>query len=84
MIFRRLPVLHIYTELPIDVKNLAEQVKTKFGGKEESTNLAIFYDVRYHKSFKTERSVFEKLPNLNTFVCEPSTEAGQVVQVSML
>jgi len=66
------------------VKKLSDQVSTKFGGKEEITNLAIFYDVRYHKSFLEEKSVFENLPNLNILVCEPSTEAGQAVQVFVL
>ncbi len=63
---------------------MSEQVSTKFGRKEEKTNLAIFYDVRYHKSFLEEKSVFESLQNLNILVCEPSTEAGQVVQVFIL
>jgi len=74
-----LPVLHIYTELPIDINNLAEQIKSKFIEKEKS-NLAIFYDVRYHKAFVSNKSVFEQIENLNIFICEPSTELGENVQ----
>jgi diphthamide biosynthesis protein 2 len=79
LISRRLPVLHIYTDLPINIQNLAEQVKQKFGT--DSTNLAIFYDVRYHRAFSQTKNIFENLqPNFNISICEPSAEAGQAVQ----
>ena len=79
LISRRLPVLHIYTDLPINIEDLEEQIQQKFGT--DVTNLAIFYDVRYHRAFTQSKNIFEKLsPNLNIFVCEPCTEARQSVQ----
>ena len=71
--------MHIYTELPIDINNLVEKIKSKFVEKEKS-NLAIFYDVRYHKAFVSNKSVFEQIENLNILICEPSTDSGGDVQ----
>ena len=82
-ISRRLPVLHVFTELPIDFENLARKIGSKFHD-DENVKLAIFYDVRYHRAFEMNQQVFEELKNSNKsfsdiVVCPPSLEHSKAV-----
>ena len=78
-----MPVLHVFTELPIDFENLAQKISSKFRD-DENVKLAIFYDVRYHRAFESNQQVFEELKNSNKnfsdlLVCPPSFEYSKDV-----
>ena len=48
---QRLPVLHIFTSLPIDISDLLE----KLDSIDDSRQIYLFYDVRFHTAIEAQR-----------------------------
>ncbi len=44
----RLPVLYVFTDLPVDLEDMREKVEKE----DEDGRVFVFYDVRYHKAFQ--------------------------------
>ena len=88
LISRRLPVLHIYTDLPINVQHLAGIIELHFQN-DENVKLAIFYDVRFHQKFESNKNVFEQIESSNKnfnsiLICQPSPESDKDLQCGRL
>ena len=88
LISRRLPVLHIYTELQIDVQLMAGKIKLHFQN-DKNVKLAIFYDVRFHRKFELNKNLFKQIESSNKnfksiLICQPSPESDKDVQCGRL
>ena len=75
---QRLPVLHIFTSLPLDISDLLEKLEIL----DDSHKVHLFYDVRFHKAIEAQRPLICSLQHV--YICnvpqEPTfhSECGRV------
>lgn len=62
---QRLPVLHIFTDLPLDIAKLQATLAEKYSGE----NIAVVYDLHYHRALSQLDAAYR--------LCPPSNESSE-------
>jgi len=67
---QRLPVLHIFTVLPVDATDLVERISQQWPDLQSDQQIFVFYDVQYHRNLDEQREkVLDPSPWL--ILCPP-------------